>query len=128
MSERPKVRILVVDDDADVRESLKLALKLEGYSVATARNGLEALARSPVDILITDIFMPEADGFETIEAFRKIHPTTRVIVLSGGAPLIKTDYLAVARMIGVDVTLQKPIDPLELSRTILELMKDADRH
>jgi len=123
MKEPAPIRVLVVDDDADVCESLKLALEVEGHVVATAQNGREALAsRSPVDVLITDLFMPEADGFETIQGFRKIHPKARIIVVSGGAKLTKADYLSVAEAFGVDVTLRKPVDPAELSRTIRKLM------
>ena len=60
-------RLLVVDDDADMRLTLKLALELAGYGVDVAGNAREALElqrRQPADVLITDIFMPDADGFE----------------------------------------------------------------
>jgi len=106
-------RVLLVDDDADFRSMLKTALELAGYPVNCARNGKEAqsMQRSaPADILITDIFMPEADGFEVIEAFRKEFPQTRIIAISGGARVMKTDYLATAGLIGVDAALQKPFE------------------
>ncbi len=123
MTQCPPARILVVDDDADVCRSLKLALELEGYAVTTARNGREALARrTPVDVLITDLFMPEADGFETIQGLRRSHPKAKVIVLSGGSRLAKADYFSVARAIGADVTLRKPVDPADLSTTIKALL------
>ena len=80
-------RLLVVDDDADMRLTLKLALELAGYAVDVAGNGREALElqrRQPADVLITDIFMPDADGFEAIDAFRKEFPTTKIVVVSGG--------------------------------------------
>ncbi|HEX5613239.1 MAG TPA: response regulator [Burkholderiales bacterium] len=116
-------RILIVDDDADVCLSLKLALEIEGFDVQTARHGREALANaSPVDLLITDLFMPEADGFETIEGFRKLHPATRIIVVSGGAKQVKADYMLVARVLGVDATFQKPVSPSVLSETIRTLL------
>jgi len=106
-------RILLVDDDADFRTMLKTALELAGYPVNSARNGREAQSiqrGAPADILITDIFMPESDGFELIEAFRKDFPQTKIIAISGGTRVMKTDYLATAGLIGVDAALQKPFD------------------
>ncbi len=106
-------RVLVVDDDADMRLTLKLALELAGYGVEVAANGREALERqksSPAEVMITDIFMPDADGFEAIDAFRKHFPKTKIVVVSGGAQFTKRDYLPDAELIGVDATLQKPFD------------------
>ena len=110
-------RILVVDDDADFRSMLSTALQLAGYSVNVALNGRSALAaqrQSPADVLITDIFMPESDGFEAIEAFRRNFPSTKIIAISGGAPMVKTNYLDAAGLIGVDASLQKPFEMDEL--------------
>jgi CheY-like chemotaxis protein len=106
-------RVLVVDDDADMRLTLKLALELAGYAVEVAANGAEALQvqrRQAADVLITDIFMPDADGFEAIDAFRHEFPETRIVVVSGGAQFSKRDYLPDAELIGADATLQKPFD------------------
>jgi CheY-like chemotaxis protein len=106
-------RLLVVDDDADMRLTLKLALELAGYAVDVAGNGREAIElqkRQPADVLITDIFMPDADGFEAIDAFRRYFPQTKIVVVSGGAQFSKRDYLPDAELIGADATLQKPFD------------------
>ena len=106
-------RVLVVDDDADMRLTLKLALELAGYAVDVAANGREALEaqrRAPAQVLITDIFMPDSDGFEAIDAFRREFPGTKIVVVSGGAQFTKRDYLPDAELIGVDATLQKPFD------------------
>jgi CheY-like chemotaxis protein len=108
-----KKKLLVVDDDADMRLTLKLALELAGYAVNVAANGREALEtqrQEPADVLITDIFMPDADGFEAIDGFRKEFPRTKIVVVSGGAQFSKRDYLPDAELIGVDATLQKPFD------------------
>lgn len=115
-------RLLVVDDNADMRLTLKLALELEGYAVDVAANAREALASQraqPADVLITDIFMPDADGFEAIDAFRHEFPKTRIVVVSGGAQFTKRDYLPDAELIGVDATLQKPFE----IDTLLGLLK-----
>ena len=115
-------RILVVDDDADMRLTLKLSLELAGYEVDVAANAREALAQQrqrQADVLITDIFMPDADGFEAIDAFRREYPDTKIVVVSGGAQFTKRDYLPDAELIGVDATLQKPFDV----DTLLALLK-----
>ena len=114
-------RILVVDDDADFRAMLRSALRIAGYTVDVARDGRAALLAqrtAPADILITDIFMPEADGFEAIDAFRKNFPSTKIIAMSGGAPILKTNYLDAAGLIGVDAALQKPFEMDELLKLL----------
>lgn len=112
MSER-QTRLLIADDEPDVRLSLQLALELAGYSVRIAANGHEALAlqrESAADILITDIFMPDSDGMETIASFRKEFPATRIVVVSGAGKRPKSDYLHAAHVLGADLTLKKPLD------------------
>lgn len=112
MSETAR-KLLIVDDSPDMRLSLKLALEMAGYSVEAAANGREALAiqrQRPADVLITDIFMPESDGFEVIDSVRKAFPRTKIIVISGGAQVAKRDYLADAELMDVDAILSKPFD------------------
>ena len=120
----PLQRLLVVDDDADMRLTLKLSLELAGYAVEVAANGREALEvqrRRPANVLITDIFMPDADGFEAIDSFRREFPGTRIVVVSGGAQFSKRDYLPDAALIGVDATLQKPFEIDALLQTLQSL-------
>ena len=117
-------RLLVVDDDADMRLTLKLSLELAGYAVEVAANGREALEvqrMRPANVLITDIFMPDADGFEAIDSFRREFPGTRIVVVSGGAQFTKRDYLPDAALIGVDATLQKPFEIEALLETLKAL-------
>jgi CheY-like chemotaxis protein len=106
-------RILFVDDEADLRTTIQSALELAGYAVDVAANGREALAlqrERPADVLITDIFMPDSDGFEAIDGFRREFPGTKLIIISGGAQFARGDYLSAARLMGVDATLQKPFE------------------
>lgn len=115
------IQVLIVDDDADLRLSLKLVLDLAGYATRTARDGNQALSLQrelPASILITDIFMPESDGFETIQKFRREYPRTRIVVISGAAKRAKQNYLSVAAQLGVDATIQKPFDVEELLATL----------
>lgn len=117
-------RILLAEDDADLRLALKLSLEAAGYTVAIAANAQEALAvqrREPAEVLVTDIFMPEGDGFEAIDAFRREFPATRIVAVSGGGQRGRADYLAAARLAGVDATLQKPFEIDVLLETLRAL-------
>lgn len=123
---RPGRRLLIVDDDADMRLSLKLALEMAGYDAVVAADGREALAlqkQHPADILITDIFMPESDGFEVIDAVRRGFPQTRIVVVSGGARLAKREYLLDAALMDVDAILPKPFDVETLLKTLDSIQK-----
>ena len=114
-------RILVVDDRPDVLGFMRAALEREGYQVEVAENGRRALALQrahPADVLITDIFMPEADGLETIASFRAEYPSTRIIAMSAGAARLQRDYLQVAGQIGADAMLRKPFGVDDLLRVV----------
>ena len=108
-------RLLIADDNADLRESLRLILERFGYEVCLAADGTRALELqrlAPADVLITDIFMPERDGLETITAFRREFPRTRIIAMSGGGVRVGGKiYLDTAGAAGADATLRKPFDP-----------------
>ncbi len=99
--------ILVVDDEPDVRELVKDILESGGYRVLTAANGREALAclgRSDVDLLITDLVMPEQEGIDTIRILRQQKPGLKILAISGSFG----PYLEVARMLGAQGALRKP--------------------
>jgi CheY-like chemotaxis protein len=107
----PMTRILVADDDNDVRTALRVALEGEGYEVETVPDGERAMQvheKRPADVLITDLFMPERDGFETMKYFRARKPGMQIVVISGWQRGQKTDHLAVARHAGADAVLRKP--------------------
>ena len=111
-------RILVVDDNQDIYAFMRAALEGAGYQVQTASEGAQALAvqrERPTDLLITDIFMPVQEGFETISRFKAEFPRTRIIVMSAGnVPGMKHDFLATAGLLGVGATLRKPFDADQL--------------
>lgn len=117
--------ILIADDDAGLRQALKLALEAKGYHVRVAANGRRALAlqrEAPAEVLITDIFMPDSDGFEVIDDFKKIFPGTKIVAISGDAKRAKREYLSVAELIGVDATLAKPFR----IEALLEILRSLD--
>jgi DNA-binding NtrC family response regulator len=116
--------IILCEDDEDQRFALRLALEQAKYTVREATNGREALdlqRQRPSAFLITDIFMPEADGFELVDAVKKEFPATKVIVISAGGPKRSVDYLASARLMGVDATLEKPFKVDALLKTLEKL-------
>jgi CheY-like chemotaxis protein len=120
----PGLRIVVADDNADLRELLRTVLESAGHVVRLAANGREALrlqAKEAADVLITDLFMPESDGFEAIDGFRNSFPQTRIVVISGDARMTKRNYLPAASLVGADATLSKPIDCERLLETLRNL-------
>src|SRR5271167_670122 len=86
MSNRSKAQILVVDDDAGVRESLGMLLMSAGYDVATAEDGVSAvshLRRTVPDLLVTDLNLPQMSGVELISHVRSCHPSVSIVAMSG---------------------------------------------
>ena len=116
--------MLVVDDDAGIRNFLRMLLELEGYEVATAGNGIDALEaqrQDPAAIVLTDIFMPDAEGMETIVRLREEFPQVRIIVMSGGGAYRGANYLKLARELGAVRALKKPFPPQELIDAMREV-------
>ncbi|MBN9662399.1 MAG: response regulator [Acidobacteria bacterium] len=114
-------KILVVDDDAAVREVVASMLRTAGYEVSLAANGREALSslqREQFRVIITDLVMPEQEGIETIKLIRRDYPDVRVIAMSGA---FGGDYLRIAGYLGAHGTLAKP---LQLA-TVLKAVADA---
>ena len=120
-------RVLIVEDHSDLREFMQVALELAGYEVETASQGeaaLRAQSQRPAAVVITDIFMPQKDGIETINEFRSRFPEVRIIAISGGASIAtKSDYLSVASQVGADETLRKPFELDALLAAIARLTK-----
>jgi len=116
-------RLLVVDDDPDVRDSLRRALGYAGYAVATAANGADALAsvsRSPVDLIILDVLMPMLDGFNTCRALRERGNATPVIVLTARDAV---DDRVAGLEAGADDYLVKPFALRELLARVNALLR-----
>ncbi|HEY0961855.1 MAG TPA: response regulator [Pseudomonadales bacterium] len=121
--------IILCEDNADQRFALRLALEHAGYAVREASDARKALAlhrEKPAPVLITDLFMPEMDGFELISAFKNEFPETKIIVISANRPESTMNYLASADLMGVDATLQKPFKVTALL-AILDGMTSAAR-
>ena len=119
--------VLIVDDNADMRSFVKIVLERAGFEAQVAADGQGALdlqRAHPVDVLITDIFMPERDGIELIHQFKCAFPQVKIIAMSGGGRISRTDYLSFAADIGADLVLRKPF----AADTLLSLLQDLVPH
>ncbi len=119
--------ILIIDDDIDFRSMLKKLLEKNHYQVFEARDGLEGmrtLNSQQVDLVVTDIIMPDMDGIETIMKLRTDFPKTRVIAISGGGRIGPTDYLNAARALGATHVLSKPFPNEEFLEHVAELLNE----
>ena len=120
-------KILVVEDDPQVREMLRDNLTHENYEVAEACDGNDALEKfkqSHYDLVIMDIVMPEKDGIEAIYSLNQKHGPVKIIAISGGNPNLTGEHLLkTASSLGAAKTFSKPVDMDELIATIARMLK-----
>lgn len=117
--------ILVIDDEPDVRLVVRLALERQGFGVRVHGNGRNAVAdlrARPVDLVVTDLFMPEFDGLEVIRAIRAWDEAVPIVAVSGGSGYLARDFLPVARQLGADAVLSKPFPLDDLLREVRRLL------
>jgi two-component system, chemotaxis family, chemotaxis protein CheY len=113
--------ILVIDDEEPVRTVLRQMLEKDGYEVEEAPDGavgLSLLQDHPIDLVITDLFMPEKEGIETMREVQKSFPQVKIIAMSGGGRMGKLDFLPMAESFGAQRTLAKPFERKELLETV----------
>lgn len=120
-------RVIVIDDDAELRAGLAERLRDAGFEVSEAPDGAAGLNLQrdhPADVVITDIFMPGQEGMETVHKFRSAYPDMKIIAISGGiAKHGKFNFVPVARAIGADRCLRKPFKTSDLVGAIRELLQ-----
>ena len=117
-------RVLIIDDDAEMRMALERTLKQAGYEVISAADGNEGLKvcrAGPLDLVITDLFMPNKEGMETIMELRRDFPKTAIIAMSGASDTAL--LLTTARLLGAARTLHKPFRPEELLMAVEEALR-----
>lgn len=118
-------RILVIDDDEQMLLFIQTMLERAGYEAMTARNGLEGMKicrNHPVDLVITDIIMPDMEGLEIIMELKKEFSSVKIIAVSGGARNKPFDYLCMAAKLGANYTFTKPFDRKELLMAVKKLV------
>ena len=118
--------VLIIDDDTQFSLMLKSALEIKGYEVETAANGKEGKAlyqNKKFDVIITDIIMPDVDGYEVILDLRRMGMSDRTIAVSGGGRTAADDYLVTAQHFDVAATFNKPIDLQALRDKVDEIIK-----
>jgi CheY-like chemotaxis protein len=113
------MRVLVIDDQQTLRQTVRRILESAGHDVIEAHDGhagLTAFRAQEVDVVVTDILMPDMDGFETIRSLRAIAPDLRIIAISGSRESL--DLLRYAREFGATAAIAKPFRRAELLAVI----------
>jgi len=117
----PAPAVLVIDDDPAMLDSLAALFQIHGISIATAQDGvagLEVFRQISPAVVLTDIIMPEQDGIGVIMELRRERPGVKIIAMSGGGRIGKSDLLMIAKQLGANSVIQKPFDTGELVATV----------
>ena len=118
--------ILIVEDDAELREMIKSALIRHKFTVIEAANGIDAITYFKpfaTDVVITNIIMPEEDGIGVIRKLKEIKPKLKIIAMSGGGKASPRHYLELAKMLGADLTITKPFQINDLISMVENLIR-----
>lgn len=121
----PPLDVLFVDDEREIVLVMTEYLRRCGYSVESADDGhtaLRFLQRRPVALVVTDILMPQVDGYELIMKLRQSPHRPRIIAMSGNPSKIGLDFLRSARQLGADRILPKPFAPQSLLKLVEEIL------
>ncbi len=107
-----------------MREVTRMILEEDGHEVQEASNGvtgLEMFRAQPADVVVTDLIMPQKDGIETIRDLRREFPDVKIVAVSGRGGVAINANLERARLIGADVTIQKPCEPSDIRDAVRSL-------
>ncbi|OGV51444.1 MAG: hypothetical protein A2X49_16975 [Lentisphaerae bacterium GWF2_52_8] len=118
-------RVLIAEDDDEIRELLIDALSGAGYEAVGAKDGFEALreaTQKSCDLMVVDIIMPDKEGIETIMEFRKKFPQTLIIAISGGGRIGPRGYLETAKQLGASRTFAKPFSIPDFIAAVKEMI------
>jgi two-component system response regulator (stage 0 sporulation protein F) len=122
--ERNLPAVLVVDDEPDVRTLLKAVLELDGHEVLMAADGRDACAvldsTPSIGLVVLDLVMPNQEGIETISEISRQHPLVKIVAISGA---FGGQCLEIARHLGADATIPKPLDLGRLRDSVMSLLK-----
>ncbi|HEY0968868.1 MAG TPA: response regulator [Opitutaceae bacterium] len=127
----PDVATLVVDDEETLRRVISIVLEQAGHKVFTAGSGNEALAvlaREKVDLVISDIVMPETDGIELVREIRAKYPLMKIISMSGGGNYLTAALcLKLADQMGASGILSKPFTPAQLMESVEQALASPSK-
>ncbi|NQU61642.1 MAG: response regulator [Rhodospirillales bacterium] len=118
-------KILIIEDDSDVRALIQSLLEREGFDVMVAEDGVEgmkAFIEGSPDMVITDLYMPRMKGIEAIRKIRDINQNTKILAISGGGRYSPTTHLKRAKGAGATETLTKPFNPSDLLSAVNRLV------
>lgn len=119
------MRILIIDDDEQIRLILQQIMEWAGYEVTLAENGkvaMEVQRKTPADLVITDLIMPEQEGLETISQLKQECPELKIIAVSGGGRIGPDAYLPAALELGADRVFSKPFEIESVLEAVKELL------
>ena len=123
-----KARILIIDDDELMRDTVRDMLEEAGYKVVEATDGDQGIIlfeADAADLVITDILMPQKDGVETIIELRRKFLSVKIIAMSGGGSAKNLDFLEFAEKLGAGQLLAKPFTRDELLAAVNEALEAA---
>ncbi len=118
-------RVLIIDDEELVRVTVRQILENAGYEICEASDGRQALEDYKVsrpDLVITDIIMPDKEGIETIIELRAMDPDAKIIAISGGGRIGANDYLELAKRLGANQVIAKPLNSEKLLQAVETVM------
>lgn len=118
-------RILIIDDDAAVRRIMRRVVERMGHEVEEAADGAMGLSlfrQGTFDLVVTDLFMPEKEGIETIMEIREDSPGVKILAVSGGMRLDRIGPLEDAEVLGADASLPKPFAIQDLTAAVQALL------
>jgi CheY-like chemotaxis protein len=121
-------RILLVDDEDQIRITYAALLRTRGHEVTAAADGREAVelfGRQPFDLVITDVVMPRMGGAEAIAEMRRLRPDIKIIAAYGGGRVGEPGKPATVRLLGADLLLAKPFTLGELEAAVAEMLGRA---
>ncbi len=124
-----KTRILIIDDEEQIRNMLKRMFEKEGYETIQAGNGRDAITthlKTPADLVVTDIIMPEQEGLETIRKLKEKTPDIKIIAISGGGVGGADSYLHLASKLGANLTFVKPVEKNDLLKGVRLLLGEDE--
>ncbi len=122
-------RILLIEDEEQVRGLLRETLEQEGHVVVECQNGTDGVhqyQKGLVDLVILDLLLPDKDGFETLHELKQQDPRVKVLAISGGFAPGAANILQIAQRLGARETLAKPFDLKSFLKVVNRLLTDSE--